>query len=90
MTRTSRTVRYGVKSGHCGKSASCPLYPQKRTSEMAYLLRSSGSLAMFAAIRRASLKNQWSATGNGSRASAASEHGQFARKASTATGLKSS
>jgi hypothetical protein len=45
-----------VKSRHRSTSASCPLYPQKRTSELGphYARRSSsGSLAIFAAILRA-------------------------------------
>src|SRR5215472_10648814 len=44
-----------VNSGHRSTPASCPLYPQKRTSELACVTcNSSGSLAIFAAIRRAS------------------------------------
>ena len=64
--------------------------PKLAASLFCVFRNSSGTLAMFAAIRHASPKNYRSATGNGSRASAASEHGQCARKASTAKGLKSS
>src|SRR6516165_6821608 len=53
----SRPCPLWVKSRHRIAAPPCPLYPQKRTSEatLLYVGRSSyGSLAIFAAIRRAS------------------------------------
>ena len=44
-----------VKSGHRGTSAQCPLKPPKADIKLVSVQRgNSGSLAMFAAIRRAS------------------------------------
>src|SRR5262249_22712946 len=56
-TDVSRRTLDRVRSGHCGASVGCPLYPQKRTSELARIRFGAvapASLAMFAAIRRAS------------------------------------
>ena len=51
--RRNRDVRFGSKADIGGTSASCPLYPQKRTSEPVRVspsMQYSGSFAIFAAI----------------------------------------